>query len=133
MKRIIRAFAVYAFILWVIATYIGGIEFGGDPKILLSGALALTLAELFLKPIINLLLLPFNLVTLGVFRWVSNGLMLYIATLLVSGFSVVPFTYPGFSSNLFIIPSLELGLIGAYIFLSFTLSIIASFVFWLVH
>lgn len=133
MKRVIRAFAIYALILWFLATYIGGIEFGNDAKILLSGALALTLAELFLKPIINLLLLPFNLVTLGVFRWVSNGLMLYIATLLVPGFLLAPFTYPGFSSNLFIIPSVQLGLVGAYIFLSFTLSIIASFVFWLVH
>lgn len=133
MKRIIRAFAIYAIILWFLATYVGGIKFGNDPKILLSGALALTLAELFLKPIINLLLLPFNLVTLGVFRWVSNGLMFYIATLLVPGFLITPFTYPGFSSNLFIIPSVHLGLVGAYIFLSFALSIITSFVFWLVH
>lgn len=133
MKRVIRAFAIYALILWFLATYIGGVEFGNDAKTLLFGALALTLAELFLKPIINLLLLPFNLVTLGVFRWVSNGLMLYIATLLVPGFLLVPFTYPGFSSNLFIIPSIQLGLVGGYIFLSFILSIIASFVFWLVH
>lgn len=133
MKRIIRAFAVYALILWFLANYIGGVEFGNDLKILLSGALALTLAEIFLKPIINLLLLPFNLVTLGVFRWVSNVLMLYITTLVVPGFSIVPFTYPGFSSNLFIIPEMQLGVIGAYILLSFVLSVIASFVFWLVH
>lgn len=133
MKRIIRAFAVYALILWLLANYVGGVEFGNDPKILLSGALALTLAELFLKPIINLLLLPFNLVTLGVFRWVSNVLMLYITTLVVPGFSIVPFTYPGFSSNLFIIPEMQLGFIGAYVLLSFVLSVVASFVFWLVH
>lgn len=133
MKRIIRAFAVYTLILWFLANYVGGVEFGNDPKILLSGALALTLAELFLKPIINLLLLPFNLVTLGVFRWVSNVLMLYITTLIVPGFSIIPFTYPGFSSNLFIIPEMQLGLIGAYVLLSFVLSVVASFVFWLVH
>lgn len=133
MKKIIRAFAVYSLILWFLATYVGGVEFGNDPKILFSGAFALTLAELFLKPIINLLLLPFNLVTLGVFRWVSNGLMLYITTLVVPGFSITPFTYPGFSSNLFIIPEMHLGLMGAYILLSLLLSIVASFVFWLVH
>jgi putative membrane protein len=133
MKRLIRAFAVYGLVLWFLATYVGGVEFGNDPKNLLAGALALTLAETFLKPIINLLLLPFNLVTLGVFRWVSNVLMLYITSLIVPTFSIVPFTYPGFSSNLFIIPQLQLGTVGAYIFLSFLLSIIASFIFWLIR
>lgn len=129
----IRSFVIYAGILWFIASYIGGVDYGNNFQTLLLGALALTLAESLLKPIINLLLLPFNLVTLGVFRWVSNVLMLYISTLAVPGFSIVPFTYPGFSSNLFIIPSMELGLIGAYIAVSIVLSIIASFVFWLVH
>lgn len=133
MKRLIRSFVIYAGILWFIATYVGGVDYGNNFQTLLLGTLALTLAESLLKPIINLLLLPFNLVTLGVFRWVSNVLMLYISTLAVPGFSIVPFTYPGFSSNLFIIPSMELGLIGAYIAISIVLSIIASFVFWLVH
>lgn len=133
MKRLIRSFVIYSGILWFIATYVGGVDYGNNFQTLLLGTLALTLAESLLKPIINLLLLPFNLVTLGVFRWVSNVLMLYISTLAVPGFSIVPFTYPGFSSNLFIIPSMELGLIGAYIAISIVLSIIASFVFWLVH
>lgn len=133
MKRLIRAYVIYAGVLWVISTYIGGIEYGKSLQTLLAAALALTLAETLLKPIINLLLLPFNLVTLGVFRWLSNGLMLYITGLVVPEFSIVPFTYPGFSSELFIIPAIQLGTIGAYIFISLVLSFIASFVFWLVH
>lgn len=133
MKRLIRAYVIYLGVLWAISTYIGGIEYGKSLQTLLAAALALTVAEILLKPIFNLLLLPFNLVTLGVFRWVSNGLMLYITALLVPAFSIVPFTYPGFRSDLFIIPAVSLGLIGAYIFLSLILSFIASFVFWLVH
>lgn len=133
MKRLIRAYVIYTGVLWIIASYFGGINYGNDLKTLLGAALALTLAETLLKPIINLLLLPFNLVTLGVFRWISNGLMLYITALVVPGFSLVPFTYPGFSSELFIIPAMQLGVVSAYIFLSLVLSFIASFVFWLVH
>ena len=133
MKRLIRAYVIYLSVLWAISSYIGGIEYGKSLQTLLAASLALTVAEILLKPILNLLLLPFNLVTLGVFRWVSNALMLYITALLVPAFSIVPFTYPGFHSDLFIIPAVSLGLIGAYIFLSLILSFIASFVFWLIH
>lgn len=133
MKRILRAFIIYSGILWFISTNIGGIEYGENITTLLMGGAALTVAEMLLKPIVNLLLLPFNLVTLGVFRWLSNVIMLYLATLAVSGFSVVPFVYKGFTSNLFIIPSFDLGLLGAYIFISIVLSVLASIVFWILH
>lgn len=133
MKGLIRSYAVYLAILWLISAYIGGIDYGKETNTLLLGALVFTIAETFLKPIINILLLPFNLVTLGIFRWVSNVLMLYIATLSVPGFSVVAFNYPGFRTELFIVPPMELSVFWAYIALSLVISFIASFLFWLIH
>lgn len=133
MKRLLRSFAIQLFALWLISKNIGGIDYHNNFQNLALGALALTFGEAFLKPIINLLLLPFNLVTLGVFRWISSVVTLYIATLLVPGFAVVPFTYTGLSSNLFIIPQLEFSLVTAYLILSFFISFITSLLFWLVH
>lgn len=133
MRRILRSFSIHLFVLWLVATNIGGIDYQGNFNNLALGAAALTLAESLLKPVINLLLLPFNLVTLGVFRWVSSVITLYVATLLVPGFAITAFVYPGLSTNLFIIPEIQFSLITAYILLSFLVSFASSVLFWLVH
>jgi len=131
MKRLLRSFFIHAFAIWVVAQNFGGIDYGNSWKYLALGAVALTIADGILKPLINLLLLPFNLVTLGVFRWVSGVITLYIATTLVSGFSVVPFVYPGLNSNWFIIPQIPFSLFAAYIVVAFAISLVAGLIFWL--
>ncbi len=131
MKGILRSFLVHLIILWAIATYIGGILYGGQFQTLAMGALALTAVDTLIKPLVNLLLLPFNLVTLGTFRWISSVFTLYISTLLVPGFSVVAFKYPGLVSNWFIIPPIDLSLFGAYVAISILISICVSLVFWI--
>ena len=51
-------------------------------------ALVLGLLNAFVKPILNLLTLPINIMTLGLFSIVINILILYIASALVAGFSI---------------------------------------------
>ncbi len=133
MKSLLRSFVVHSIVLWVVANYIGGIQYNNDLKILLFGALALTLADALLKPFINLLLLPFNLVTLGTFRWVSSVVTLYFATLIVPSFSVVAFKYVGLSTAFFIIPPFALSALGAYILIGILVAIFVSLLFWLIH
>ena len=133
MKGLLRSFIVHTAVLWFIAANVGGIEFANDPKILLSASLALTLVDTLIKPFINLLLLPFNLVTLGVFRWVSSVAALYLTTLLVQGFVIKAFAYPGLATEYFIIPSLTLSVLGAYILIAILVSFTVSLLFWLLH
>src|SRR5688572_12173068 len=102
MKGLLRSFVIHAGILWFVATNVGGIEYSDDIKILLGGAFALTLVDALIKPLINLLLLPFNLITLGTFRWVSSVIALYLTTLVVPGFAIRAFTYPGLATEYFI-------------------------------
>lgn len=129
MKRLLRSFVIHFFAIWFIARNVGGIDYQNNVQYLALGALALMVADMLLKPLINLLLLPFNLVTLGLFRWISGVVTFYVATTLVRGFSIVAFTYPGIHSNLFIIPSLSFSAFGAFIVVSFLVSFITSFLF----
>ena len=122
---------IHAVGLWFVATQVGGIEFAEPVNTLVYASIGLTLVEMFLRPIVNLMLLPLNLVTLGTFRWVTNVLILYLATVLVPGFKITAFTYKGFQSGAFIIPEMYLGQFMAFIVVSFILSFIASFFFWL--
>lgn len=51
-------------------------------------AIVLALINLFIKPIISLLTLPLNIVTLGLFSLVVNALLILLASMIVPGFSV---------------------------------------------
>jgi len=58
-------------------------------------AVVLALINVFIKPIINLLTLPINVVTLGLFSLVVNALLIMLAAMVVPGFSVDGF-WPAF-------------------------------------
>ncbi len=51
-------------------------------------AIVLGLINMFIKPIINILTLPINLLTLGLFSFVVNALMILLASHFVTGFHV---------------------------------------------
>ena len=58
-------------------------------------AVVLALINVFIKPIVSLLTLPLNIVTLGLFSLVVNALLVLLAAMIVPGFSVVGF-WPAF-------------------------------------
>lgn len=85
---------VSAVLLFVLGRLVGGIEVR-DSKAALFGALALGIANALIRPLLVLLTLPITIVTLGLFIFVVNALMLMLAAALVDGFEV-----KGFSSAL---------------------------------
>lgn len=50
--------------------------------------LALSLVNTFLKPILKILFLPINFITLGLFNFVINGFLVLLITYFVPGFYV---------------------------------------------
>ncbi|HRH55853.1 MAG TPA: phage holin family protein [Candidatus Paceibacterota bacterium] len=84
---------VSALAIGIAAYLIPGIE------VTLIGALVLAVVlgiiNIFLKPIINLLTLPLNVVTLGLFSLIVNAVLIMLAGMLVPGFTVDGF-WPAF-------------------------------------
>lgn len=84
---------VTALAIGIAAYLIPGIE------VTLVGALVLAVVlgiiNVFLKPIINLLTLPLNILTLGLFSLVVNALLIMLAGQVVPGFTVAGF-WPAF-------------------------------------
>jgi putative membrane protein len=63
--------------------------------VFIVGAL-LTLINMFIKPIINVLTLPLNIVTLGIFSLIVNGAIFWLlGSGVINGFTVTTF-YAGF-------------------------------------
>jgi len=62
-----------------------------DFKTAIIVALVLGVLNTFLKPILELLAFPLNLLTLGLFRLLINGFIVFLASWFVSGFIVSNF------------------------------------------
>ena len=77
---------ITALAIGIAAMLIPGVEVTLIGAVLL--AVVLALINVFLKPIINLLTLPINVVTLGLFSLVVNALLIMLAGMIVPGFSV---------------------------------------------
>ncbi len=73
-------------------------------------ALILGFLNAFLGPIIILLTLPLQMLSLGFFTLITNGLMFYLVSKLVEGFHVLDFWHAFFGALLFSIVSFFLNL-----------------------
>ena len=132
MKRILRHFVIDTFSLWTVSNIAQGMVFQKGLETLITTGLAVTATFLLAKPIINLLLLPLNLVTFGLFRWVSSAVVLYIVTLIIKDFKITAFFFAGLTSKWIDIPALNLSGFLAFVGFSFLLSLITSFIYWLI-
>ncbi len=134
VKRILKIFIVEAIVLFGISQITTGLIFKDGTSSLLMAAGALSLASLFIKPIINLLLLPLNLLTFGVFRFLTNAITLFLVDLLLDQFNVGAFFFKGYHGTLIIIPSIGFPA-GAlsYLAFSFLLSFTSSIIYWLIN
>lgn len=132
MKTIARAIFIYTLSLHLLTYIIPGIQIKGGLFTLIIGGIALSLMFLIIKPILNFITLPVNIITLGLFSIFTNVFIIYILTVFISGISIIPFTYPKAEIFGFGTPLITLNTFFAYIFTAFMLSLIDSFFSWLV-
>ena len=81
--------------LWAATRLVAGISFGGDWRLLLVVALVFGVLNVSVRPILTLLALPLLIVSLGLFTFVLNALMLWL-TSAISGALGLGFHVEGF-------------------------------------
>ena len=132
IKRFISVFVIESVALYLVSQIASGLMFTRGIQSLIVTGVALALASFFVKPIINILLLPINLVTFGVFKWVSHAVTLYIVDLLLAEFAVNSFKFAGLSSKYIDMPPINLPSgIPSYLAFSLTIAAITSIIYWL--
>lgn len=129
--KILKYFVIDTVTLYIVSLNIRGMSFDGGVKTLLLAGVVLAIAQFLIKPLINLLLLPINLLTFGLFKWVSYAVTLYLVTLLVSGFKITEFYFSGLSSYWFSLPVISLSGIFAFVAFSFLISTVSSIISWI--
>lgn len=87
---VLYRWAINALALLAVSAFVGGVSVSG-PLALLVAAGVLGLVNAIVRPVLFVLTLPINIVTLGLFTFVLNGLMLLLTSGLVPGFHVSGF------------------------------------------
>jgi len=116
----------------MLTLFIPGVKItGGMPAYIIGGAV-LSLLFVTLKPVLGIITLPLNFVTLGAFSFFVNVIILYLFTLLVSNISIAAFKFSGLEYAGFIIPEFYANKLFAFLAASFFLSVIFTFLSWLI-
>ena len=87
---VLYRWAINALALLVVSALVGGVKVSGPLAVLVAAAV-LGLVNAFVRPVLFVLTLPINIVSLGLFTFVLNGLMLMLTSALVPGFHVKGF------------------------------------------
>jgi len=90
MKGILTKWLVLTVAIMFAAYVIDGIQLTGFFSALFTAAI-LGILNVFFRPVLIILTLPINIVTLGLFTFVINALMLMMASGVISGFEVSGF------------------------------------------
>ena len=109
-----------------------GVKISGGIPIYILGGVALSLMFLIVKPILNIIAFPLNFVTLGTFSSLTNVIILYLLTTLIPNISIHAFQFNGIKFAGFIVPKLFVNTFFAFILASLLLSIIFTFLTWLI-
>lgn len=119
--KLLKPLIVTGSSLWILSYFLPTINVG-DWTTLLIASLVMVVVNKFVKPIVKLLFLPINVVTLGLFSVVINVLMLWLVTYLVPGFQITNMVVFGAHLNQFFSILLASILIGfAQSFVGFVL------------
>lgn len=133
MRTLLRYFLINFVSLYITTRLIPGLSYTGGLKSLALGAVAFMLINFILVPLLKILFLPLNLLTLGLFAWLINVLALYALTTIVSDFQLTSYIFPGFYSGGLNIPSMDLSPFWVAVVASFMIGIITHFLQWLSH
>jgi len=85
---------INALAIFIVAHIVKGVEISSTGVVLVI-ALVLGIINAFLRPLIILITLPINILTLGLFTLFINGALFYLVSKIVKGFVITGF-WPAF-------------------------------------
>lgn len=110
--RIIVNLLVTALLVFLLANFLPGVSVDGYGSSIIV-VIVLTLLNIFIKPILQIISIPVTILTLGLFLFVINALIIWMCSGLVSGFHIDGFWYALlFSLVLSIVQSIVGGLLS---------------------
>ncbi len=133
MRKLLRYYLINLTSLYAATRVINGLAYDGNIKTLLISGAVFAVINFLMVPLLKILFLPLNLLTLGLFAWLINVLAIYALTTAVSGFYILPYQFPGITAAGVIIPAYDLSTFWVAVLASLVIGVITNFLQWLTH
>lgn len=131
MRSILRNVLLYAFALYLAELMYAGLILHDGMRTLVIGGILLAIGFKILKPVLSLISLPFNLISLGLFSILIIAFILFLISLVFPSIEVRPFTFPGISFWGIEIHKFYVSLLLSYCLISATIYLITKWINWL--
>lgn len=131
MKTIVRKVFLSSLSLWFTTLITTGLVVKDGILTFIVAGFVLYLLQRVLKPILQLVTLPINMLTLGLFSLVINAVTLFVLTLIVPQVKIVPFVFPGYNLAGFVFPRLSFNELGAFVVIALVLTVVKRTMEWL--
>lgn len=92
MLRVLINIVVTALVVMLLANFLPGVDINGFWTSM-TVVVVLTLLNLFVKPILQIITISITIFTLGVFLFVINAFIVWLCSVLVSGFYIENFWF----------------------------------------
>lgn len=131
MKTILRGFLINLFSILITAHLLPGLVISGGLYTIFYATLVFMVINALIVPVLKIMFLPLNLLTLGFFSWAVNVLALYILTTVVPQIKITSYFFPGLSVSGITLPAIELNVLYVAIIASFMIGFISHFLKWM--
>ena len=132
LQKFLKSFLLTSIALYLTTLFIPGFYINPQLKSLVFATLIFSLLNTFIRPLVKLLLLPINLITLGALGWLANIIILYLFAYLSPDVSISSFLLSDIPGIGLILPSLIVGRFIATFIISAVISVAQNLISWLI-
>lgn len=105
MRFLLKKYLIVTIAIYLLVQIVSGFKVGNGWNGLAYSSLVLSLLMFIAKPLIDLIMLPINILSLNLVSWLFNILLVYVWSILVKDVSFAPFNFPQISAGPLMISS----------------------------
>ncbi len=109
--------------LWFTSQLLPGVVILGTWQTLVAAGAVLTFLTLFIQPILKILIIPINFLTLGLASWVVNVIILWLLTVFMPQIQIHAWNFSGTTILGIIVPPIQVSYTISLILATFLLSL----------
>ncbi len=131
MKKYARSIVISLISFGAVGYFYPGFNYHSNYLTLLLAAGIFALLTIFVKPILKVLSLPFNLLTFGLFSFLINVIILYGVSFFLTDFSIQGYHFAGASLSGFNLPAANISQLFSALFASLLIGVLSTLLHWI--
>lgn len=133
MIKVIKKYILVALSLHFLTLIVPAFRINGPWYDIFYSAFILTALLIIIKPVLNLIMLPLNILTLNLSGWILNILIFYLWTYLVPNVSITAWKFKGLELGIISLTPMDFSYFVTLIIVSILFILLLQFTNWLFH